>query len=150
MGDQVPPHYLIRYETKIGDGRHLYHSPRAKRFSIGTEQPARTKSNNPLSCATSQQSRANEHVPHALQMLFPTSSLRQRGVVLVPQLAQLSAPTVLRTLDRLPLGVCAVMTGEESGPDVSPDGSFATTAAADGATSTFCGVCPLAVSAIPP
>ena len=31
--------------------------------------------------------------PHALQMLLPTSSLLQSGVVLVPQFAQLSAPT---------------------------------------------------------
>ena len=32
-------------------------------------------------------------LPHALQMLFPTSSLRHKGVVLVLQLAQDSAPT---------------------------------------------------------
>lgn len=31
--------------------------------------------------------------PHALQILFPTSSLLQSGVVLVPQFAQLNAPT---------------------------------------------------------
>ena len=35
--------------------------------------------------------------PHALQILLPTSSLLQSGVVLVPQLAQLRAPTAART-----------------------------------------------------
>ena len=34
--------------------------------------------------------------PHALQMLFPASSRRQRGVVLVLQFAQLRAPTGAR------------------------------------------------------
>ena len=32
-------------------------------------------------------------LPHALQMLFPTSSLRHKGVALVPQFAQDKAPT---------------------------------------------------------
>ena len=39
---------------------------------------------------------SEQHLPHALQMLLPASSRRQRGVVLVPQLAQLSAPTAPR------------------------------------------------------
>ena len=38
----------------------------------------------------------SQHSPHALQMLFPASSRRQRGVVLVPQFAQASAPTAPR------------------------------------------------------
>lgn len=38
----------------------------------------------------------NSHSPHALQMLLPASSRRQRGVVLVPQLKQLRAPTAAR------------------------------------------------------
>ena len=84
-------------------------------------------------------------VPHALQMLFPTSSLLQSGVALVPQFAQLSAPTWLRTLD-LPLaGVCELMTGDDSGPEVSTPGSGPETAA-----SIFCGgACPLAGSITP-
>src|SRR5271169_2469124 len=40
--------------------------------------------------------------PQALQILFPTSSLLQRGVVLVPQFAQQSAPTAARTFLLLP------------------------------------------------
>lgn len=35
----------------------------------------------------------DEDVPHALQILLPALSRRQRGVVLVPQLVQLRAPT---------------------------------------------------------
>ena len=35
-----------------------------------------------------------QDVPQALQILFPASSLLQSGVVDVPQLAQLNAPTV--------------------------------------------------------
>lgn len=38
-----------------------------------------------------------KNAPQALQILFPTSSLLQRGVVLVPQFAQLSAPTAALT-----------------------------------------------------
>ena len=86
------------------------------------------------------------HVPQALQMLFPTSSLRHNGVVLVPQLAQLSAPTWLRTRDRLLLGACELITGDDSAPDVSAPGSA--TGGAD--ASAFCaGGGPLTVSTVP-
>lgn len=37
--------------------------------------------------------RKKENIPHALQILFPASSLLHNGVVLVSQLKQLSAPT---------------------------------------------------------
>ena len=40
--------------------------------------------------------------PQALQILFPTSSLLQRGVVLVPQFAQQRAPTATRGFLLLP------------------------------------------------
>lgn len=36
------------------------------------------------------------HLPQALQILLPTSSLRHKGVVLVPQLAQHNALTAAR------------------------------------------------------
>jgi hypothetical protein len=41
-------------------------------------------------------------IPQALQMLFPTSSLLQRGVVLVAQFAQLRAPTAPLIFDLPP------------------------------------------------
>ena len=85
-----------------------------------------------------------EHVPHALQILFPTSSRRHKGVVLVPQFAQLSAPTWLRTLDRLLAGVCALMTGDDSAPEVSAPCS--TTGAV---ASAFCAGAPFAGSTTP-
>ena len=57
-------------------------------------------------------------------MLFPTSSLLQSGVVLVPQLAQLNAPTVF--LDRFPLfgGMGLVLCPALCSPSVvaPPDG----------------------------
>lgn len=62
--------------------------------------------------------------PQALQMLFPTSSLLQSGVVLVPQFAQLNAPTVF--LARLPPGGA----GLAAGPLCSP--SFAGPLVVDG------------------
>lgn len=135
----MPARYLIRYQTKISDRIHICHPPHAKRPYTGTEHTARKRSSNIPRRARSQNSRVerNGHVPQALQILFPTSSLRQRGVVLVPQLAQLSAPTALRALDRLLPGVWELMTGEESGPDVSAAGSFAGTVPPDGAPSAF-------------
>lgn len=50
----------------------------------------RWQGNTPPSTADMKRDR---NAPHALQMLLPTSSLLQSGVVLVPQFAQLSAPT---------------------------------------------------------
>lgn len=55
-------------------------------------------------------------LPQALQMLFPTSSRLQRGVVLVPQLAQLSAPTAPRARFLFPPGIAALATGLPPSP----------------------------------
>lgn len=52
------------------------------------------------------------NAPHALQMLLPTSSLLQSGVVLVPQFAQLRAPTADLAFFA-GAGLSASATGEE-------------------------------------
>ena len=57
-----------------------------------------------------------KYSPQALQMLFPTSSRLQSGVVLVPQLAQLSAPTAPRARFLFPPGTAALATGLPPSP----------------------------------
>jgi len=58
-----------------------------------------------------------KNAPQALQMLFPTSSLLHNGVVLVPQLAQLRAPTADLIFFMGPAGgLSASMLGEAASP----------------------------------
>ncbi|KAF5328233.1 hypothetical protein D9619_013424 [Psilocybe cf. subviscida] len=76
------------------------------------------------------------HLPHALQILFPTSSLLHSGVVLVPQFAQHSAPTAGRALPFPPLppvaaafGATALALASLSTAALGDPGASATTAA---------------------
>ena len=146
MGDQVSTRYLIRYQTQIGEYTKSDAGRIPKRPYTGTAALGMGSKNKgslpPHPLQRSGQTR-NGHLPHALQILLPTSSLRHNGVVLVPQFAQLRAPTALRPLARLFPGVWALMTGEDSAPDVSAAGSAAL------APSAFWGVCPLAGSTNP-
>ena len=71
----------------------------------------------------------SRYAPQALQMLFPTSSRRHSGVVDVPQLAQLSAPTAALAVRLFPLTPGPTPTplgpGDEAGPAWSVEGRCA-------------------------
>lgn len=63
--------------------------PWVRRRVRGARHPTRAKGDLSGSCSPQ---RVSDYSPHALQMLLPSSSLLQRGVVVVPQFVHRKAP----------------------------------------------------------